>query len=82
MIKHKKMTKAGGITIPKDVRSIIGLHPQSIVDIEIKGDILEIKKHVPICKFCASIENVINFNGMEICKNCSDEIMGGFNNAK
>ncbi len=78
MNKQKKMTKLGGITIPKDVRAIIGIHPQSVVDIEVKGDVLEIKKHVPICKFCASIENIINFNGTEICKKCSNEIKGEF----
>lgn len=77
MIKHKKLTRANGITIPKDLREEIGLDAGMALDVEsdpINKQIV-IKKHVPVCRFCKTIENVHTIMGdIEICPECATKI--------
>lgn len=70
----KKITKNGGITLPKILRTEAGLHPGNAVDIEQEGNSLIITPHVPTCKFCGSVDNVISVLNIEICHNCAEKI--------
>lgn len=78
MIKHKKLTRANGITIPKDLREEIGFDAGMALDIESDptNNQLVIKKHVPVCKFCKTIENVHTIMGnIEVCHECAAKIV-------
>lgn len=78
MIKHKKLTRANGITIPKDLREEIGLDAGMALDIESDpiSKQLVIKKHVPTCKFCKTVENVHTImENIEVCKECAGKIV-------
>lgn len=70
MTKHKKLTRAGGVTIPKDMRAATGIMPGIAVDLNETEDGILISKHVPTCCFCGSPENVFVFSGTEICFDC------------
>ncbi|MBR1724936.1 MAG: AbrB/MazE/SpoVT family DNA-binding domain-containing protein [Ruminococcus sp.] len=70
MTKHKKLTRAGGVTIPKDMRAATGILPGIAVDLNETEDGILISKHVPTCCFCGSPERVIVFSGTEICSKC------------
>ena len=73
--KHKKMPRSGGITIPKDMRFETGLFPGTAVDLTVTENGILIGRHVPTCRFCGSIEKVIEYRGTEICPACADKIM-------
>lgn len=78
MIKHKKLTRANGITIPKDLREEIGLGAGMALDIESDpiNKQLVIKKHVPVCKFCGTVEDVHEIMGnIEVCGECAVKIV-------
>ena len=70
----KKITKSGGITIPKQIRTEAGIHIGSAVDVIQKEDTIIIKKHVPTCHFCNNAE-VVKFENMYICENCARKIL-------
>ncbi len=70
MTKHKKLTRAGGVTIPKDMRASTGILPGIAVDLNETGDGILISKHVPTCCFCGSPERIITFFDFEICADC------------
>lgn len=70
----KKISKSGGITLPKQVRADIGMFAGNVVDIEVVEDSIVIKKHIQTCKLCGGIENVIEFKGIEVCRDCVDEM--------
>ncbi|OQB15734.1 MAG: SpoVT / AbrB like domain protein [Firmicutes bacterium ADurb.Bin193] len=67
--KHKKLTK-GRITIPKDLRAAFGLLPGQAVDLEETDRGILIRKHMPSCFVCGSIERVKAFKGFELCGEC------------
>ncbi len=70
----KKITGAGGVTIPKELRAELNIPIGTVVDIDTDGEYIMIRKHIPVCHFCRGIENVKNIMGMEICKDCAKKI--------
>ena len=74
-IRHRKMPRSGGLTIPKEMRAEAGLFPGTAVDIAVTENGILIGRHVPVCRFCGSIEKVVEYRGSEICSVCADKIM-------
>lgn len=72
--KHKKMSRAGGITVPKEMRTQTGLFPGTAVDITVTDNGILIGRHVPTCRFCGSIERVVSYRGSEVCSACIGEL--------
>lgn len=70
MNKHKKITRSGSITIPKDLRLSAGVLPGIAVDLTETEEGILISKHVPTCCFCGSPDKVISYHETEICSNC------------
>lgn len=73
-MKSKKLTSKAALTIPKDLRTEAGFIGGMAVDIEPTKDGILVRKHLPTCRFCGSVENVKVLKGMEICKTCADEM--------
>ena len=74
LVKYKKLTKARGITVPKDLAANVGLIAGTAVDrVECDEGIL-LRKHVPSCVFCGSIESVDTVKGKEVCAKCAGEM--------
>lgn len=70
MIKHKRLTSKSGITIPKDLRHRVGYTPGMAVDLVATGEGVLVRKHVPTCSICGSVDSVVGVHGYEICKGC------------
>ena len=73
-MKHKKLTRTCGLTIPKDMRAIYGMSAMQAVDLVEQEDGILIRKHVPSCFCCDSIDEVTRFKGFEICEPCRREL--------
>lgn len=74
----KKVTKSGGVTIPRGIRQETGILPGVPVDIKTDGDGIHIQKHVPACFHCGTVEDVQMVCGIEVCRECAVKIMEGF----
>ncbi len=70
----KKISKSGSVHLPKELRSEIGMPTGCAVDINTDGKSITIQKHIPICSFCGSAEDVLNVLGIEICRHCAEKI--------
>ena len=70
----KKINKNGSITLPKQVRSEVGIFAGNSVDIEMSDDGIRIRKHISTCRFCGSTENVKSAMGIDICPDCAARI--------
>ncbi len=73
-MQSKKISKAGGFTLPKQVRADIGLFAGNVVDIEVVEGGIFIKKHSKTCKLCGGIETIVTYKNFDICKSCIDGI--------
>lgn len=76
----KKITKSGGITIPRDMREWTGLVPGVPINIEDDDEKIIIWKYAASCHFCGKVDDaeVREVLGMEICKSCAEKIMEAF----
>lgn len=74
MIKYKKLSKARGVTIPKDLAANLGLFAGSAIDLVETAEGILLRKHVPTCVFCGSAEFVDTVKGKEICAKCAHEM--------
>lgn len=70
----KKMTKAGGVTIPRDIRRNLGITEGAGFDISIddNGDIT-LTKHTPTCVFCGE-HATRKYMARDICLACAKAI--------
>lgn len=74
MEANKKITKSGGITIPRGMRQKTGILPGVPVDVAADESGIHICKHVPACQFCGSVDEVRIACGIEVCRNCAGKI--------
>lgn len=74
MQMSKKVTKGGGITIPRILRQETGILPGVPVDVTADEAGIHIAKHVPACRFCGTVEDVAAVCGMEVCRTCAGKI--------
>ncbi|MFQ8732068.1 MAG: AbrB/MazE/SpoVT family DNA-binding domain-containing protein [Enterocloster bolteae] len=77
MQMSKKVTKGGGITIPRMLRQETGILPGSQWMLTADEAGIHIAKHVPACRFCGTVEDVAAVCGMEVCRNLCREDCGG-----
>lgn len=66
----KKISKAGGITLPIELRRDYGFSAGQGVDIDVEGDTLIIRKYVPRCLLCGTDHEVVKYVDRHICKVC------------
>lgn len=74
MQANKKITKGGGITIPRSIRQETGMLPGVPVEVVSDGKGIRIAKHIPACFHCGTVDDVRLACGVEICRNCAGKI--------
>lgn len=80
LVKYKKVSKARGITVPKDIAEVYGIFAGAAVDLVELNDGILLRKHLPTCVLCGSIESVDTVKGKEICAKCAREMREEINN--
>lgn len=74
-MKFKKLSKARGITIPRDMAAHLDLSAGTAVDLTAAGDgSLIIRKHLDTCRFCGGAENVKRFRDITVCQLCAADL--------
>ena len=72
-----KLTQSGSITIPKSMRMKLGWKRGMSLDISTTPDgTLIIRKHIDICRFCDSAQNLCRYKDLVMCRNCADAMKG------
>ena len=75
MLNEKKISKVGSITIPSHIRRQFGISESEKFKIEVvnNGEIL-ITRIVGSCIMCESNDELIEYKGKYICKECLNNI--------
>ena len=63
-----------GAELPKDLAANLGMFAGAAVDLVETSDGILLRKHVPTCVFCGSVESVDTVKGKEICAKCAREM--------
>lgn len=69
----RKIDDLGRMVIPKELRNTMGIDKKDPMEIFVEEDKIILKKYEPGCIFCGNVEDVVDYKGKTICKNCLDE---------
>lgn len=79
MQNQKKIAKNGSITLPQAMRHDLGIFGGTPVDISTNDDgSVTIRKHIPTCHICGSVNHVVEINGLGICHRCHCKFVDEF----
>jgi len=70
----RKVDELGRIVIPIELRRTMGIEEKDALEIYVDNDKIILKKYEPACIFCGNAEEVSNYKGKNICRNCLTEI--------
>lgn len=71
----RKIDSMGRVVLPMETRKILNLiADDSSVEIYTDNDSIILKKYVPACIFCNSADDIIEYNGEKVCKNCVNKL--------
>lgn len=72
--KSKRLNKARGLTVPKDLAAAKGLFAGNAIDLVETDDGILVRNHVPTCRYCGSTESIGTIMNEEVCAKCAAEI--------
>lgn len=70
----RKIDDLGRVVLPIELRRTLNIDIKDPVQIFVEGDLIILKKYEPACVFCGEANNVQNFRGKNVCKNCAMEL--------
>ena len=70
----RKVDELGRVVIPIELRKTLGIGEKDSMEIYVDGDKIILRKYEPGCTFCGNAQNVINYMGKRVCKNCLERI--------
>ncbi|GFN21726.1 AbrB/MazE/SpoVT family DNA-binding domain-containing protein [Moorellaceae bacterium AZ2] len=67
----RKVDELGRIVIPIELRRTLGIEEKDALEIYVDQEKIILKKYEPACVFCGNAENVTNFRGKNVCRDCA-----------
>ena len=72
--KIRRIDSLGRIVLPSKFRQSMDWKTNDAVEIYIEEDKIILQKFKRTCMFCNSSENLIEYRGRTVCKNCLKEL--------
>ena len=66
----RRIDPLGRLVIPKETRRMFGIKEGDPLEIFTDGDTIVLKKYVPGCIFCDSVDNLKEYKGKNVCTSC------------
>lgn len=70
----RKIDQLGRLVIPMELRKVLDIPECTPMEIYTEGDAIILKKYTPDCLFCGEGDDIVNFKGKNICKNCLKDL--------
>ena len=72
----RRIDPLGRMVLPKELRNVLDIPENTPVEIYTEGETIILKKYAPDCLFCGNGDNLVNFKGKHICRNCIKDFRG------
>lgn len=66
----RKIDDLGRIVLPIELRRVLDIDKDSSLEIYVDNESIILKKYQPACIFCGSAENVVQYQGRNVCGEC------------
>ena len=73
----RQLDNLGRVVLPIELRRTMGIGVKDLLEVYVDGEDIILRKYLPACLFCGSMENVTEFRGKNICRNCMNELRKG-----
>lgn len=70
----RRPDRLGRLSIPREVRELVGIECLDMVEITAHENTFELKKFRRFCIFCGSQKNIIEQDGLALCSECAEQI--------
>lgn len=71
----RTVDSVGRFVIPMELRRTLGIiDSEDALEVFVDDDKIILRKYSPSCIFCKSCDNVIEFGGQKICKECAAKL--------
>lgn len=70
----RKIDKLGRIVLPKELRMTLNINEKDALEIFVDNSMIVLKKYEPACMFCGKMDDIVNYKGYNICKECVEKI--------
>ena len=70
----RKVDELGRVVLPIELRRTLGIDLKDALEIYVDEEKIVLKKYEPACIFCGSAEDVVNYQGRNICAACRKAI--------
>lgn len=68
----RKTDSTGRLILPIELRRILDIEYKDGLEIFTEGDRIILRKYQPVCVFCGNNQEVDQYKGKYVCKQCSD----------
>ena len=66
----RNIDELGRVVVPKELRKKLGIENTDPVEIYADGDKIVLMRYTPVCHFCGSDCDVLEFKGKTVCSAC------------
>ena len=70
----RRIDELGRVVIPKEIRTMLGIHNGDAVEIFTDGEKACIIKYTAVCHFCGSSDDLVEFRTKRVCRACIAEM--------
>lgn len=71
----RRVDELGRVVIPIELRRTLGIDEKDALEIYVDQEKIILKKYEPACVFCGNAEDVYNFKGKNVCRECASAIV-------
>ncbi|MBQ7547226.1 MAG: AbrB/MazE/SpoVT family DNA-binding domain-containing protein [Clostridia bacterium] len=73
----RRIDHVGRIVLPKELRRLFDLvDNEDSLEIFVEDDKIILKKYEPACVFCSSADDVVDYMGKKVCRECIEKLNG------
>ncbi|MGI6562350.1 MAG: AbrB/MazE/SpoVT family DNA-binding domain-containing protein [Clostridia bacterium] len=66
----RKVDELGRVVLPMELRKTFDIKIKDAMEIYVDDEAIILKKYEPACIFCGNAQNIVNYSGKNICKEC------------
>lgn len=70
----RRIDKLARLVIPAEFRRVLDIELEDPIEMFMEGDTIKLRKYQDSCVFCCCKENLIDFMGKKVCKDCLSNI--------
>ncbi len=71
----RQIDSAGRIVLPKELRTTLDLKEnEDYLEIFTEGEFIMLRKYSPSCVFCGKLEELVEFSGKKVCRECAHKL--------